>query len=117
MKLTKHLDFIRSLPCVICGDNTATEACHIRYSDAAHNKVNPGIGRKPSDEHTIPLCSKHHREQHRTSEIGFWRSYNLDPVSISNSLFSCSGDHEKGCKIIADIAPSNLTLESKVLFI
>jgi len=41
-----HLQFIRGLPCLVCEDNTATEACHIRFSDCRAAKVNPGVGQK-----------------------------------------------------------------------
>ena len=97
----KHLDFIRSLPCLICHDNTGTEATHIRMSDARHNKVNPGVGAKPDDKYTLPLCNLHHREQHAIGdERKFWDGIGLDPIPLALELYKVSGDHEKGCEII-----------------
>lgn len=50
----KYLKFIRSKPCVICG-NPNTVPHHIRrlYWMA-------GMGIKPHDYVTIPLCDSHH---------------------------------------------------------
>ena len=97
----KHLNFIRSLPCLICGNNIETEACHVRYADSRIAKSESGLGRKPSDCFTVPLCSKHHREQHKGNEVRFWLPYEIDPVLISLALFACSGDFEQGSKIVA----------------
>jgi hypothetical protein len=54
----KHLVFIRSCPC------TSTEAALIRMGSITHNKPHTGAGEKPSDKWTLPLCGRHHREQH-----------------------------------------------------
>ena len=96
----KHLNFIRSLPCVICGDNTATEACHVRMSDARIAKPESGIGRKPPDYFTVPMCSKHHRQQHEGSERKWWENQLLDPVIISLALYAATDDYEQGINIL-----------------
>lgn len=96
----KHLDFIRSLPCVICRNNIETEACHIRFSDARIGKLNPGVGARPHDFFTVPLCGKHHREQHQGSEPKFWQSHNIDPILLALMLYAISGDSEEAERII-----------------
>ena len=100
IKNEKHLAFIRSLPCVICADATATEAAHIRYADERAGKRQTGIGEKPSDQWTIPLCGNHHRAQHSMGEREFWKSVGADPILIALSLYSVSGDREAGEQII-----------------
>jgi Protein of unknown function (DUF968). len=96
----KHLQFIRQLPCVVCEDNTSTEAAHIRFSDARAAKINPGVGAKPHDRWTVPLCGKHHRKQHEMNEQGFWDAAMIDPIFVALALWSVSGDHEAGEEII-----------------
>jgi len=83
----RRLDFIRSLPCCICGDNTSTEAAHIRAGSINHDKRSTGMQEKPSDRWTVPLCGEHHREQHAAgNEIAWWASYGKDPFMIAIKL-------------------------------
>lgn len=82
----RHLDFIRSLPCAICKDNTGTEAAHIRTSSLAHGKRETGRAEKPSDKWALPLCNRHHAEQHTMNEIEFWNSYGIDPFILAITL-------------------------------
>ena len=97
-----HLDFIRGLPCIICGDNTSTEAAHIRYSDSRAGKINPGVGAKPHDRFTLPLCGNHHRAQHATGEREYWAGLGLDPIFYALALYGASGDQETAERIIAE---------------
>lgn len=102
----KHLAFIRSLSCVVSGVSMNVEAAHIRYSDAAWEKVNPGIGRKPDDKWTIPLSAEMHRlnrnAQHNGNERSFWERHEIDPLSIALKLWGVSGDYEAGMRIILE---------------
>jgi hypothetical protein len=84
----RHLAWIRSQPCCICGDNTSTEAAHIRVGSIGHGKPNTGMAEKPSDFWVTPLCNKHHREQHTMAELKFWAMYGLDPFMLAISLRS-----------------------------
>jgi len=96
-----HLEFIRELPCLVCGNNIETQAAHIRLSDASVGKVNPGVGAKPDDCWTVPLCGECHDNQHRMGdEAMFWKIVGIDPLLIARHLYAVSGDHEAGCKIV-----------------
>lgn len=101
----KHLDFIRGLPCAACLDNTATEAAHVRLSDARAAKTNPGVGQKPHDRWAVPLCSTHHRDQHLNNENEWWVIWGIDPCYLALALHSVSGDHEAGEMIIRAYHP------------
>lgn len=81
----KHLAWIRTLPCVICGDNTTTEAAHIRTANLEIGKDDFGWGR-PSDKWALPLCGAHHREQHTMNEMSFWEKYGKDPFLLAMTL-------------------------------
>jgi hypothetical protein len=82
----KHLDFIRSQPCCICKDNTSTEAAHIRSGNLGWGKRSTGMQEKPDDKWAVPLCNKHHREQHSMDEMDFWASYGIDPFITAMML-------------------------------
>ena len=64
----KHLMFVASQPCLICRREDV-QAAHIRFSGA-------GIGMKPCDIFTTPLCLEHHREQHTMNEKMYFAKYN-----------------------------------------
>lgn len=66
MRDSKHLKFIRTLPCCKCRANQPSEAAHIRIG------TDGGTGKKPSDKYTVPLCHNCHHEQHQIGERSFW---------------------------------------------
>jgi hypothetical protein len=46
------------------------------------------LGRKVSDEFTVPLCRGHHREVHRCGdEAAWWRKVGLDPTVAARTLW------------------------------
>ncbi len=99
----KHLAFIRGLPCLVCGDNTSTEAAHVRFSYHRAAKRYVGKAEKPDDMWVLPLCGTCHRNQHQNSEENFWgwRGRNKDfPIFVCLALWSVTGDHELGEQII-----------------
>jgi hypothetical protein len=61
----------------------------------ARPKVNgrmwqPGqaLGRKVSDECTVPLCRAHHRELHRCrDEAAWWQKAAIDPTAPARALW------------------------------
>jgi hypothetical protein len=81
----KHLNFIRSLPCCICG-GIDTEAAHIRTASLEHGKRGLGMQEKASDAWAVPLCNAHHREQHSMNEMAFWKMHGINPFLLAMSL-------------------------------
>ena len=79
-----HLRFVASQPCLICG-RSPSDAHHLRF-------VQPrAMGRKTSDEFTVPLCRTHHRDNHRVGdEKRWWTNSNIDPVEVSRTLWRSS---------------------------
>jgi hypothetical protein len=72
-----HLRFIAMQPCTVCGRQPC-EAHHIRYAQPR------ALGRKVSDEFTVPLCRVHHRELHRQGDEGaWWATFNIDPLPVA----------------------------------
>ena len=80
----EHCKFITTRPCVVCG-RTPSEAHHIRFAQPR------ALGRKVSDEYTVPICRLHHRELHRYGdEASWWAAVNVDPLPIALELWKCS---------------------------
>jgi hypothetical protein len=95
-----HLQYIRTLPCAICGDDTTVEAAHIRMKDPSIGKPMTGIGTKPHDKFTLPLCGLHHRDQHLNGEHEWWETVGIDPVKLALALYSVSGDYGEGLTVL-----------------
>src|SRR5262249_19622458 len=72
-----HLRFISRQPCTVCGRQPC-EAHHLRDAQPR------ALGRRVSDEFTVPLCRLHHRELHRHGdELSWWNRATIDPVPIA----------------------------------
>jgi hypothetical protein len=68
-------------PCLICGRRPA-DAHHLRFAQA------PALGRKVSDEFTVPLCRGHHREVHRCGdEASWWAKIGIDAAATARVLW------------------------------
>ena len=80
----EHCKFVASQPCIVCG-RTPTEAHHLRFAQPR------ALGRKVSDEYTVPVCRLHHRELHRYGdEASWWAAVNMDPLPIALELWKHS---------------------------
>jgi hypothetical protein len=67
--------------CLVCG-RRPSDPHHLRFAQSR------ALGRKVSDEFTVPLCRGHHREVHRHGdEAGWWRKVNVDPLMAARSLW------------------------------
>jgi hypothetical protein len=76
-----HLKFVASQPCLVCGRSPA-DAHHLRFTQPR------AMGRKVSDEFTVPLCRVHHRDLHSVgNEVAWWESRAIDPLPTSRTLW------------------------------
>jgi hypothetical protein len=76
-----HLKFVSTQPCLACG-RSPSDAHHLKFAQGR------ALGRKVSDEFTVPLCRAHHRELHqRGDERMWWQQLNLDPLPIAQRLW------------------------------
>jgi hypothetical protein len=76
-----HVRFVASQPCLICGRRPC-DPHHLRF--AQHR----ALGRKVSDEFTVPLCRGHHREVHRFGdEAAWWTKAGIDPTASARALW------------------------------
>ena len=76
-----HLKWVAKQPCLICG-RRPSDAHHLRYAQ------NPALGRKVSDEFTVPLCRGHHREVHHCGdEADWWAKVAVDPIAAARTFW------------------------------
>ena len=76
-----HLKFVSKQACVVCG-REPSDAHHLRFAQPR------ALGRKVSDEFTVPVCRLHHRELHRHGdEAAWWTGLKIDPVPIAFALW------------------------------
>ena len=77
-----HREFVAAQPCVVCG-RQPSDAHHLRFTQPR------ALGRKVSDEFTVPLCRMHHREIHRSvKEQHWWSRVGIDPIPIADKLWA-----------------------------
>lgn len=90
-----YLALIRRLPCVSCGHDPAGVAAHIRMSSSLFAKPLAGMGRKPDDRWTLPLCNDCHNRQHQIGEMTFWHQVGRSPLPLCVELYKATPDLEK----------------------
>jgi hypothetical protein len=104
----RHLKWIRTLPCLICGKRGNIHAAHLRAASLRHGKLAAGMAQKPDDAWTLPLCSEHHlsgeEAQHRMQELAFWQTHSIDPFAVALALWRASGDDEVGFLVVIEVA-------------
>src|SRR6516164_9144230 len=76
-----HIRHVIKQPCLICG-RRPSDPHHLRFVQSR------ALGRKVSDEFTVPLCRTHHREVHRCGEEGsWWQKTAIDPLAAARTLW------------------------------
>ena len=77
----EHVRFVAKQPCLICG-RLPSDPHHLRFAQ------HPALGRKVSDEFTVPLCRGHHREVHRCGdEAAWWEKVGINPSAAARTLW------------------------------
>ena len=76
-----HVKHVAKQPCLVCGRQPA-DAHHLRFAQSR------ALGRKVSDEFTVPLCRGHHREVHRHGDEGaWWQKAGIDSAAAARALW------------------------------
>src|SRR5262249_42971800 len=76
-----HRKFVLRQPCLVCG-RVPSDPHHLTFTQPR------SLGRRASDEFTVPVCRVHHRELHHSGdEAAWWRRLNIDPVPVALKLW------------------------------
>jgi hypothetical protein len=79
-----HRKFVLRQPCLVCG-RVPSDPHHLTFTQPR------ALGRRVSDEFTVPVCRIHHRELHRSGdEVAWWRRLNIDPLPVALKLWQQS---------------------------
>jgi hypothetical protein len=77
----EHVRYVMRQPCLLCG-RRPSDPHHLRFAQGR------ALGRKVSDEFTVPLCRTHHREVHRCgNEERWWQNIKVDPLASARTLW------------------------------
>ncbi len=70
--------------CLVCKQNPS-DAHHVKFARPM------SLGRKVSDEFTVPLCRSHHRELHRNgNERAWWANVQIATLPVAEELWARS---------------------------
>ena len=76
-----HIRHVIKQPCLVCG-RQPSDPHHLRFAQSR------ALGRKVSDEFTVPVCRAHHREIHRCgNERSWWGNTGTDPLAAARALW------------------------------
>jgi len=79
-----HLAFVAAQPCLVC-QRSPCDAHHLKFAQPRT------LGRKVSDEFTVPLCREHHRDLHRQgNEISWWANVQIAPIDAASELWQAT---------------------------
>ena len=77
----EHVKSVAKQACLVCG-RRPVDAHHLRFAQS------PALGRKVSDEFTVPLCRGHHREVHHCGdEAAWWHRIGINPTITARALW------------------------------
>jgi hypothetical protein len=97
----EHVKSVAKQPCLVCG-RRAADAHHLRFARS------PALGRKVSDEFTVPLCRGHHREVHRSGdEAAWWIKTGINPTLPARAPQSANPAGAKSERRMARELPTN----------
>jgi hypothetical protein len=76
-----HVRYVAKQPCLICG-RRPSDAHHLRFAQSR------ALGRKVSDEFTVPLCRTHHREAHNCGdEAAWWQKAGISAAAMARTFW------------------------------
>lgn len=97
----EHLRALRNQPCLICA-RQPSDAHHLRFAQPQ------ALGRKVSDEFSVPLCRTHHREVHRAgNELDWWAARKIAPLAIAAGLWATTRSSPGESKTHTSITSGN----------
>jgi ERF superfamily len=77
-----HLAFVAAQPCLVCR-RAPCDAHHLKIAQPR------SLGRKVSDEFTVPLCRDHHQQLHRHgNERAWWANLKIDALKEAKELWA-----------------------------
>jgi hypothetical protein len=84
----RHRAWLRRHQCCLLGMwcEGSTEVAHVRSA------ANAGIGLKPHDAFSVPLCRSHHQLQHQIGQESFQKHHKIDLLALAREFVRLSPD-------------------------
>jgi ERF superfamily len=96
-----HLTFVAAQPCLVC-QRSPCDAHHLKFAEPRT------LGRKVSDEFTVPICREHHQQLHRHgNEAAWWANLGIAPLETAKELWSATLRREGSPFTEGSTAPAN----------
>jgi hypothetical protein len=103
----EHRKFVSRQACLVCG-RAPSDPHHLRFAQPS------ALGRRVSDEFTVPLCRIHHREIHRQGdEAAWWSKVSIDPVPVALKLWQHTRLNGTAFPIIGGTEVKSATLKQE----
>jgi len=104
----EHVRFVAQQACLVCG-RRPSDPHHLRHVQLG------AIGRKSSDEFTVPLCRIHHRALHRSGdEQAWWKEIGIDPRKVARALWKTSRLGNRSLRSEPGTAPIGLPRKTQL---
>lgn len=105
-----YLNWIRGLACVNCGKPPRSEAAHVRAGYPESGWRPTGMGEKPDDRRSVPLCANCHRQgpkaQHQTKERAWWAERGIYPPELCAALSEAYEANQDGAAVVRRFSQS-----------
>jgi hypothetical protein len=80
----EDLRYVAQQACLVCG-RKPSDPHHLGFTQPR------ALGRKVSDEFSVPLCRGHHRAVHRSrDERAWWKQAGIDPIKVARRLWKAT---------------------------
>jgi hypothetical protein len=100
-----HLAFVAAQPCLVCR-RSPCDAHHLKFAEPR------SLGRKVSDEFTVPLCRDHHHQLHRHgNEMAWWANLQISPLEVAKDLWRTSPVHNGSPSSDSSLGETNQTVQ------
>src|SRR4249920_3127791 len=95
-----HRRFVLQQACLVCG-RVPSDPHHLTFTQPR------ALGRRVSDEFTVPVCRVHHRELHLSGdEAAWWRGLNIDPLPVALKLWQQTRGNGKSAPSREGVTPA-----------
>jgi hypothetical protein len=95
-----HLAFVASRPCLVCR-RSPCDPHHLKFAQPR------ALGRKVSDEYTVPLCRDHHQDLHRHgNELAWWANLQIAPIEVAKDLWQ-ETERDPDPSIVRKVSPAD----------
>jgi len=107
IRSAKHLQYIRSQPCMI-GQMSGSQACHIRLL------TDGGVGLKPSDCYVLAMEYRYHKMSHDLGEVRFFKEWRINPFIYAKMYVKMSPCNKVNNKEVLSLLDERINTYARI---